>query len=286
MKLCFLCCVMVLLTACRDSAAADRRRNGQVAPGVQLSGRIRSSNIRESSGIAASRRFPEVFWTHNDGGNPAQKLFAMRRTGEVIADYLVTGARFDDWEDIAADSAGHLYLADTGNNEARRSEISVHQVTEPDPAGTTRTVAIERSWRLRFPGASFDCEGLFILGTNGYVISKVFDDARAEIYRFSLGDQKEPATLEFVARTRIDSPVTGADVSADGDLLGIVAKSGAFAYRIAGDPARAAVLKPHQTKFKHEHIEGCTFVREGLLATAESKEIFLFTDAAFHPATK
>ena len=44
---------------------------------------------------------------------------------------------------------------------------------------------------------------------------------------------------------------------------------------------RAAKGKPFQAKFKHEHIEGCTFVPEGLLVTAESREIYLFTDEAF-----
>jgi hypothetical protein len=75
--------------------------------------------------------------------------------------------------------------------------------------------------------------------------------------------------------------VTGADISPDGKLLGLVAKSGAFVYRIDGDVARVVKGKPFQAKFRHEHIEGCTFVPDGLLATAESREIYLYTDAAF-----
>ena len=47
------------------------------------------------------------------------------------------------------------------------------------------------------------------------------------------------------------------------------------------DVARAAEVRPHHTKFRHEHIEGCCFVAEGLLATAESREIYLFTDEHF-----
>jgi hypothetical protein len=39
--------------------------------------------------------------------------------------------------------------------------------------------------------------------------------------------------------------------------------------------------KFHHTKFKDEHIEGCCFVPDGLLATSESRDIFLFTNAAF-----
>jgi hypothetical protein len=109
----------------------------------------------------------------------------------------------------------------------------------------------------------------------------VFKDERADIYRFSLTNTAAFQTLESVGEIKIDSPVTGADISPDGNLLGIVAKNGAYVYGIHGDVARATKGKPYQNKFKHDHIEGCTFVPEGLLATAESKEIFLFVDEAF-----
>ena len=269
-----------LLTAYGASFAADRP--GRIlTPGVEWMGRIQHAAIRESSGIIASRKFPGVFWTHNDRGNRRQALFAIRRHGEFVAEFLVLGAALADWEDLATDSEGNLFIGDIGNNDSKRRELAVHQLAEPDPGLRQRTVLISRSWRLTFPRAPFDCEGLFILGTNGYVVSKVTDDARAEIYRFSLEANPGPQRLELVAQTRIDSPVTGADVSADGELLGLVAKAGAFVYRINGDPAKAGDSKPHQTKFRHEHIEACAFVPEGLLTTAESREIYLFTDPAF-----
>jgi hypothetical protein len=109
----------------------------------------------------------------------------------------------------------------------------------------------------------------------------VFDDAQAELYRFSLADASPLQTLEKVATLKIDSPVTGAAISADGHLLGMVAKNGAYVCKIKGDPARAGEAKLHHTKFGNHHIEACTFVPEGLLATSESREIYLFTDKAF-----
>jgi hypothetical protein len=96
-------------------------------------------------------------------------------------------------------------------------------------------------------------------------------------------DSAQPVTLERIGRLRVDSPVTGADISADGRQLGLVAKAGAYVFRIGGDPLQAGALKPQRTKFKPEQIEGCCFVPEGLLATAESREIFLFTDKPFQP---
>jgi hypothetical protein len=255
----------------------------QAAPGVLLVGLIAHPNLTESSGLVASRQHPGVLWTHNDGGGPKrQVLHAITREGRVLAEFHVTGAALLDWEDIAIDDHGHLFIGDLGNNESRRDRLAVHEVDEPDPkaAGFVR---VKRAWQLRYPGRPFDCESLFVWQSHGYIVSKVLNDARAEIYRFPLADAKEPLTLEFVARLKIDSPVTGADVSADGRWLGLVAKNGAYVYRIDGDMARAAELKPHHTRFKHEHVEGCAFVPEGLLATAESREIYLFNDAPFQP---
>ncbi len=270
-------------TAC----PADKPRLSQgpqeLPPGVKRIGWIADQRITESSGVVGSRQHPGVFWTHNDGAK-SYTLFAISREGKSLGSFHVAGAILNDWEDIAIDNEHHLYIGDIGNNDARRFSIAVHEIDEPDPKTSGSTVKVSRSWKLHFLKAPFDCESLFVWDGFGYVISKVFNDARAEIYRFPLTEQKEPFTLEFVTRLKIDSPVTGADISQDGKLLGLVAKSGAFAYRINGDIPRAGKVKPVHTKFKHEHIEGCCFVPEGLLATAETREIFLFTDPAFHPA--
>ncbi len=271
-----------LFVACRaesnDPAAAGRT----VAPGVLLLGKVAHPRITESSGLIASRRDPAVFWTHNDGGGRRQVLYAMTREGAPLAEYRVTGTVIDDWEDIAADEQGHLFLGDIGNNEGRPRTLAVHQVSEPD-LKTSRVGAapVIRSWSLRYPAAPFDCESLFIWGGHGYVISKVSNDARAGLFRFSLTNSAAPQTLEPMGEMRIDSPVTGADVSRDGNLLGIVAKNGAYVFRIGGDVARALHGKPYHNKFKADQIEAAAFVPEGLLTTAESREIYLFTDEAF-----
>ena len=271
-----------VLTACSAESENLASYPKTVEPGVLLIGRIEHPRITESSGVVVSRKDGTVFWTHNDGGGKRQVLYAITRLGKSLAEFRVTGALLDDWEDIAADDKGHLFLADVGNNDAKRTTIAVHQVDEPDIKKTQHGIArVRRSWNLRYPAAPFDCESLFIWGEYGYLISKVFDDERADIYRFSLTNGAPFQALESVGEIKIDSPVTGADISQDGKLLGIVAKNGAYVYGIHGDVARATKGKPHQNKFKHEHIEGCTFVPEGLLATAESKEVFLFTDEEF-----
>ena len=236
----------------------------------------------ESSGVVASRRYTDVFWTHNDGGGPKkQVLYAIDREGNTRASFPVIGVTLHDWEDLAIDSAGHLYIGDIGNNDSKRDALAVYEIEEPNPQAGAERISSKRVWNLRFPGAPFDCESLFVWKDYGYVVSKVFNNARAQIFRFPLKETNRPLTLELVATTKIESPVTGADISADGTLLGLVAKNGAYVFRIDGDVTRVSNANPHHTKLKNQHIEGCCFVPEGLLVTSERRMIFLFTDPAF-----
>jgi hypothetical protein len=254
----------------------------EIAPGVRLLAYIRDPRIKESSGVVASRRYADVLWTHNDGGGPKkQVLYAISRQGKTRASFPVVGVTLHDWEDIALDDAGHLYIGDIGNNDSKRDALAVYEIEEPNPQTGAERISQKRVWNLRFPGAPFDCESLLVWKDYGYVVSKVFNNARAQIFRFPLKKTNRPLTFELVATTKIKSPVTGADISADGTLLGLVAKNGAYVFRIDGDVTRVNNANPHHTKLKNEHIEGCCFVPEGLLVTSERRMIFLFTDPAF-----
>src|SRR6266550_166396 len=271
-----------LLAALLTSGNAQAEPGQEIAPGVRLVARISDLRIKESSGVVASRRYTNVYWTHNDGGGPKkQVLYAIDREGNTRAFFSVIGATLRDWEDIAIDDGGHIYIGDIGNNESKRDTLAVYEIEEPNPQAGTGDVSPKHAWNLKFPKAPFDCESLFVWKDYGYVVSKVFDKARAEIFRFPLRDTNAPLRLELVATTKIESPVTGADISADGTLLGLVAKNGAYVFRIDGDVTRVSNANPHHTKLKNEHIEGCCFVREGLLVTSERRQIFLFTDPAF-----
>jgi hypothetical protein len=265
-----------LLNACNAAEPGQ-----EIPPGVRLFAYIRDPRIKESSGVVASRRH-SVYWTHNDGGGPKkQVLYAIDREGNTPASFPVIGVTLHDWEDIAIDSAGHLYIGDIGNNYAKRKTLAVYEIEEPNPQAGAGSVSPKRAWKLKFPQAPFDCESLFVWKDHGYVVSKVFNNTRAQIFRFPLKETNRPLTLELVATTKIESPVTGADISADGTLLGLVAKNGAYVFRIDGDVTRVGNANPHHTELKNEHIEGCCFVPKGLLVTSERRMIFLFTDPAF-----
>lgn len=248
-------------------------------PGVTKVGCITNRMLSEDSGVIASRTYTNLFWTHTDGGKKPI-LHAINREGISLAEFPVA-ASVHDWEDIAIDDKHRLYLGDIGNNDALRKEIRVYRIAEPDPRKNGKRLKVGRTWRLRFPDKPFDCESLFVFDHSGYVVSKVFDNAQATLYRFSLDAQTEPAVLEKVCKLAVTAPITGADISPDGRKLALVSHGAAYLFQIDGRIERAGSVRPFHVKVGNQRMEGCTFVPEGLLATSESRDIFLFSSRIF-----
>src|ERR671914_2212087 len=82
---------------------------------------LKNSSINESSGLAASRLNPNVYWTHNDSGD-GPFVYAFDSTGESRGVFRVAGAQARDWEDAGVGPGpergkSYLYLGDIGDNE-------------------------------------------------------------------------------------------------------------------------------------------------------------------------
>jgi hypothetical protein len=248
-------------------------------------GRLASKGLDESSGIVASSAHPGVYWTHNDSGNPPE-LFAVTREGGAIRTYAVA-AKNDDWEDIATDGQGRLLIADIGNNDHNRKRVFVHRLPEPDPTFPPATAGrraakepplrVEQTWTLTYPGEPFDAESLFVRGTTGYVISKLRNLKHAGLYAFDLDPAKPTQVLRLVGHLPIRYPVTGADLSPDGRRLAVITVGGPYLFDdVPDDLAKLADATPAHVFYTHVKMEGVCLVPEGLLATTEDRDVFLF----------
>src|SRR5262245_40761495 len=81
---------------------------------------LQCREITESSGIAASRRNPNLLWTHNDSGD-RPLIYAFDRRGRHRGVWQVLGAKAEDWEDMAIGPGpnrgmAYVYLGDIGDN--------------------------------------------------------------------------------------------------------------------------------------------------------------------------
>ena len=269
------------------SRAAAPGERAAAKPGFRA-GTIQPVAISESSGLVASRTHDGVFWTVNDSGHEPV-LYAITREGKLIAEFAVD-AQNTDWEDLATDADGHLYVADVGNNGGRRERVRVLRVDEPDPRAAPRAepLPVTASWELIYPGRPFDSEALIILDDHGLILSKRLDGGAAEMYRFDVTvpppQGKAPVVLERVAALPVRAPVTAADVSPDGKRLAVLTVLGPYVFDINGDVTAAGKAAPARyARYIHPRMEAACFVTGGLLATAETREIFFFADEYFKP---
>jgi hypothetical protein len=130
-------------------------------------GRIKTSELVETSGLVASRLNPEVLWLHNDGGSG--KIVAVSTTGKLVA---VANCRLKlhDVEDIAigpgpTNDVDYLYVGDIGDNSERRAEIRIVRFPEPvlkGERGQELTVTDAEEIRLTYPDGPHNAEAMFI----------------------------------------------------------------------------------------------------------------------------
>src|SRR5690606_16996510 len=183
--------------------------------------------VRESSGLAQSRRDPGLFWTHNDAGNEPE-IYALNMAGEVVQRVRVAGGAATDWEDIeAGPCAGGscLFIGDVGDSGAERSSITIYRVPEPDP-GSEETAPAELL-HARFPDGARDAEALFVLPSGDLYIVTKGREGPISLYRYpSPQEASATGTLELVRELfaepeDADDRVTGATSTPDGRWVGI-----------------------------------------------------------------
>ena len=210
----------------------EREANSPFDP-PKVIGTIRSPDITESSGIAASRCQNDVLWTHNDSGDDAF-IYALNMTGESLGTWKVPNAQNIDWEDIAAykDNSGKcfLYIGEIGDNRAKRPEHAVYRVPEPvikasDSSSDRKSpLMTENAEVLRFtyPDFNQDAETLMVQPKTGdiYVVTKRVSGP-AGVYRLRPAFGREDVTkAEKIAEISVPAIpngfVTGGDISPDG----------------------------------------------------------------------
>jgi len=199
-----------------------------------------TGTLSEISGLAHSRHNPGVLWVHDDAGH-GTNLVALRTDGSLAQRYTISGVTNRDWEDLAIGPGpevgrDYLYIANTGNNAGTNTVFSLVRVPEPAvPAQPGATVALTgvKSFLFSYPGTAFDCEGVVIDPVDGtpYIFSKELS-ATASLFRYPLPfDSSVVKTLELVGTINTAfSPITGADISADGSVIYLLSYTAAFSY--------------------------------------------------------
>lgn len=258
---------------------------------------ISNDDIVESSGLAASRRYDGMIWTHNDSGNDPE-IYLLNTDGTTAATVRLEGAKARDWEDmaIAPCSATHgpkstekcIYLAEIGDNNTKHDTVEILKFPEPEiPEERPASVTIEkwRSIEYAYEDGPRNAETLLVhpKSANLYVVQKS-DRRRANVYRVPnrVTEEATRQTAKKVAELPIDQgigrQVTAGDFAPDGREFSI--RTYVKVYTFCANPD-----EPFETAFSASPVISqpkLTIQSEALTYTADG-EYLVFTSEGKHP---
>ncbi|MFE0672037.1 WD40 repeat domain-containing protein [Streptomyces sp. NPDC058867] len=191
---------------------------------------IEDPRITESSGLAASRQHPGVYWTHNDSDDGAYLYAVDSATGETVATVTMTGVGAPrDVEAISVGPDDHLYVGDIGDNLGGTwPHVWIYELPEPKELKDQTLKATQ--YVVQYSDGARDAESLVVHPKTGrvYIVDK--NEAGGHLY-------EGPAELS-ASGTNVFRPVaavpdleaTDAALSPDGQDLVVRSYFGAVHY--------------------------------------------------------
>nr|MDT0518060.1 WD40 repeat domain-containing protein [Streptomyces sp. DSM 41633] len=178
---------------------------------------ISDPRIRESSGLAASRIHPGVYWTHNDSDDGPYVYAVDSATGRTVARVTLTGiGKPRDVEAISLGPDGQLYVGDIGDNRnGTWDHVWIYRFPEPRQLGDVTVKAAQ--FTVRYADGARNAEALMVHPVTGRVYIASKDESKGGLYE---GPAELSADGSNVFRRVADVPwVTDGAFSPDGNRL-------------------------------------------------------------------
>ena len=185
--------------------------------------------LPEASGLALSRRTPDLVWSMDDSDYPT--VVAFTPDGDVKGVVRITGATVRDWEDISigpCPNGSCLYVGDIGDDGAKRSELTIYRV--PEPKADDNATPPADAFLFDYPDKAHDAEALFVapdqtlfIITKGHpaVLYRAPRDARPGVAAKLTRVADLPVEALLLDDNRRRSRITDAEMSPDGKWVAL-----------------------------------------------------------------
>jgi hypothetical protein len=135
---------------------------------------IKDPRITESSGLAASRIHPGIYWTHNDSDDGPYVYAVDSRTGETVATITMRGiGQPRDVEAISIGPDGDIYVGDIGDNlNGSWDHVWIYRFPEPKQLENATVRATQ--FTVKYADGPRNAESLMVDPKTGrvYIASK------------------------------------------------------------------------------------------------------------------
>ncbi|MFE5907589.1 WD40 repeat domain-containing protein [Streptomyces wedmorensis] len=177
---------------------------------------IQDTRVTESSGLAASRAHPGIYWTHNDQDAPL--IYGIdSRTGETVATLTMKGVGTPrDMEAIAVGPDGDIYVGDIGDNlDGSWNHVWIYRFPEPKVLGDRTVTAAQ--YDVKYADGPRNAEALMVHPKTGrvYIASKNEDGGGL----YAGPERLTPSGTNVFRRVDEVPWVTDGAFSPDGDRL-------------------------------------------------------------------
>ncbi|GGE96073.1 hypothetical protein [Hymenobacter cavernae] len=190
---------------------------------VQQVGRMQKHDVVESSGFELANPEGDL-WTHADGGNTA-RLYKVTPQGDLLQTLNLAPLVNIDWEDLAQDDEGRLYIGDFGNNQNKRQNLVIYRLSGLPQKPTIDTIHFRYPDQRTFPpkkvARNFDCEAFFYRQDSLYLFTKNRGEGHW-VKEYVLPARPGRHTAILVDSIQINTWITGADISPDGHTVALL----------------------------------------------------------------
>lgn len=182
------------------------------------------ASLAEISGI---EKLPKsnLIWAVADSHNAATLFGFNPATQHVDKAIDLYGIKNTDWEDMAKDPEGNLYIGDFGNNSNKRKQLAIHKVlavTEQTATSAVVTTTFEYEDQKDFPpkkkNRNFDVESFIYFNNHFYLFTRNRSsqfDGTVKLYKLPSKPGHHTANLVSTFQTCEDKnncQVTGATI--------------------------------------------------------------------------
>ncbi|HMP98407.1 MAG TPA: hypothetical protein PKC24_01410 [Cyclobacteriaceae bacterium] len=181
--------------------------------------RIGKMPIIESSGFAHANE-KGLFWTHADSGNKPW-LYKIDMYGGLVDTLQLNFLKNIDWEDLAADDEGYIYIGDFGNNANARKNLVIHKISQQGEY--LGAIYFDYADQSEFPPAkkqmNFDCEAFFWADGELHLFSKNRGDKCVKHY--AIPDAPGYYTISPRSSIYLRAAITAADYHAESERFAL-----------------------------------------------------------------
>ncbi|MGW5402116.1 WD40 repeat domain-containing protein [Streptomyces sp. NPDC003952] len=170
------------LTAAAAAGVLALLPSAAAASGPASGFTITDPRIKESSGLAASRIHPGVYWTHNDSDDGPYVYAVDSATGKTVARITLTGiGKPRDIEGISLGPDGRLYVGDIGDNLGGSwDHVWIYRFPEPKTLGDATLKA--EQFTVKYADGPRNAEALMVHPVTGRVYIASKDEKAGGLY--------------------------------------------------------------------------------------------------------